>query len=75
MEGVLLHSLVVPGADRVHIRACLQLLEQLWRVVYAENLLDAIVMLSHIVLVFEDAKGSVNLVFVHFPLIIIKIIN
>lgn len=67
LEGVLLHSLVVPGTDRVDIRAGLQLLEQLWCVVNAENLFDAIVMFSDIVLVFKDAKGSVDLVFVHFP--------
>ena len=43
--------------------------------VHREYLLHTVVMLSHIVLVFKDAKSPIDLVFVHFTLIIIKVIN
>ena len=73
-ECVGLHALVVVGADGVKIGSLAELLELLRSLVQAENLLHAVVVVTHVVPVLEDAERSVDLVLVaelHFDLLII----
>ena len=55
LECVALHAIVVVGAHGIYVRALSQLLELLGRLVQLEHLLDAVVVLAHVVLVLEDA--------------------
>ena len=61
LKSVLLHLVVVEGTDCVNIRSGCQLLHELLGIVELEHLLDAVKVLSDVVLVLEDAKGLVDL--------------
>ena len=61
LEGVTLHALVVESADGVEIGSLGKLLELLWGLVEIEKLFNAVVVLTNIVLMVEDAKGAVDL--------------
>ena len=73
-ERVRLHLLVVVGADGVKIGPLAELFELLRRLVQAEDLLDAVIVITHVVPVLKDAERSVDLVLeaeLHFDLLII----
>lgn len=65
-----LHAVVVPRADGFNVGAGSQLLQGCGIVVHVKHLLHAVVMFADVVLVFKHAKGSMDLVFVHFCSII-----
>ena len=64
-EGGLLHSLVVPGADRVQVGSGLEVLERLLAAVQFKDLLHAVVELAHVVAVLTHFERTVDLVSVH----------
>ena len=66
VERELLHLQVVVGADSVNVGSGSDFLEQLLGVVEVEHFLDAIEVVTHVVPVFLDLKGAMNLVLVHF---------
>ena len=61
-ESIVLHALVVVGANGVQIGAGGQLLELLLRLVHREDLLHAVEVVTHVVLVLKDSKRAVDLV-------------
>ena len=63
---VLLHSLVIEGADGIDIWSSSKSLKLFLGLVETEDFLDAIEVLSDIVFMLIDTKGSLNLIFVHF---------
>ena len=65
LKGILLHSVVIKGADGVEIFSLGEFLEVLNAVVILKDLLDAEEVLSHVVLVLEHTQGAMDLVFVH----------
>ena len=73
-ECVGLHALVVVGTDCVKIRSLAELLQLLRSLVQAKDLLNAVIVVTHVVPVLKDAERSVDLVLVaelHFDLLII----
>lgn len=69
LESVLLHALVVIGADCVQVRALGQLLQLLGCLVETEDLFDAVVVLAYVVPVVKYAQSPVDLVLeavIHF---------
>ena len=61
-ERVVLHALVVPRANRVQIGALSKRLELLGSLVHGEDLLDAVVVVAHVVAVLENTEGTVDLI-------------
>ena len=61
LKSVSLHLVVVEGADSVDIRSCGQLLQELLGVIQFEDLLEAVEVLSNVVLVLVDTNGLVDL--------------
>lgn len=61
-HSVGLHALVVPGADSVEVGPLSELLELLRGLVEAENLLDAVIVVTHVVLVLVHTKSPVDLI-------------
>lgn len=66
IESVVLHLEIVVCADGVNIGSLGEREELLLGFVEVENILDAVEVLSNIILVFHDTKCSFNLIFVHF---------
>lgn len=62
LERVLLHALIVVGANCVQVGSLSQLLQLLGRLVQTEHLFDAVVVFAHIVPVLENAQRTVDLV-------------
>ncbi len=60
-EGEGLHTVVVEGADGVDVGAGGQLVELLLSVVKIEDLLDAVEVLTHVVLMHADSQSLVDL--------------
>lgn len=60
-ESVGLESVVVEGADGVEVGLLGKLLELFLALVEVEELLETVVMVPDVVLVLEDALGSVDL--------------
>ena len=80
LQGVLLHTLVIESANRVHVGASSQLLELLRGLVQLKDLLHTVVVLTHIVLVLKNAESAVDLILkaelhVSFCVFTINIIN
>ena len=62
LERVLLHALIVEGADCVQVGSLSQLLQLLGCLVQTEHLFDAVEVFAHVVSVLEYAQCTVNLV-------------
>ena len=69
LDGVLLHFVVVVSANCVKIVSLLQLLKHLNAVVHLEHLLNAVVVVAHVVAVLENSKCSVDLILKHYYLL------
>jgi hypothetical protein len=61
LQGVLFHLLIVKSANCVEVRASSKLLQLLLGVVQLEDLLDTVVVLSHVVPVLVHSQCLVNL--------------
>ena len=61
-KSVVLHALVIVGADCVKVFSLGKLLKLLLSGVHREHLLDAVVVVTHVVLVLKDAKCTLDLV-------------
>ena len=76
-ECIRLHALVVPGADRVKVGPISELLELLRGLVDAEDLFDAVEVVTDIVPVLAHTKCPIDLVLeaeLHFDLLSITYI-
>ena len=72
-ESVVLHALVIPGAERVQVGSLGELLQLLRCLVKVEDLLDAVVVLTHVLFVETDADCPLDLVLesmLHFDLLL-----
>ena len=65
-EGVLLHSLIIESADGIYIWSRSKSFKLFLGLVETEDFFDAIEVLSDIVFMLINTKGSLNLIFVHF---------
>lgn len=65
-HGISLHFIVVECADGVQVRQLLQLLELFLGLVQIKHLLDAVKVLSHVVLVLVYTESFFDLIFIHF---------
>jgi len=63
LERKILHLVIVEGADGCDIGSFGQLLEVFFGLIQGKDLLDAVVVVAHVVLVFKHTEGSVDLVF------------
>ena len=61
-EGVLLHFMIIECADGINVWLSGKLLKELLGIVEIEDFLDAVVVLSYVVLVGVNAKWLVNLI-------------
>ena len=61
-KGIVLHALVVVGTNGVQIGAGSQLLELLLRLVHRKDLLHAVEVVTHVVLMLKDSQRAVDLV-------------
>ena len=66
-----LHLVVVEGAHGIDVLSGGELLQLFGRVVNTKHLFDAVEVFANVVFVFKHTECSVNLVFVHFLIIII----
>ena len=64
LESKVLHAVIVEGANSFDIGSFSQLLEVFFVLVEGDDLLDAVEVVTNVVLVFEHTEGSVNLIFV-----------
>ena len=71
-QSIVLHALVVPSADSVKVWPFAKSLELLRGLVQIEKLLDAVIVLTNVVTMLEDAERSIDLVLetvLHFSLL------
>ena len=66
VKSVVLHSNVVESADGIDIWSSSKSLKLFLGLVEIKDFLDAIEVLSDIVFMLKNTKGSLNLIFVHF---------
>ncbi len=69
IQSVVLHSHVIKSTDGIEIWDLRKSLELFFGLLKRKNFLDAVEMLSDVILVFVNSKGSMDLIFVHFLLI------
>ena len=64
VESIVLHSLVVPCADSVDVRSSQQFGELFFSLILIKDVLNTVVVFTHIVFVLENSKCTVDLVLV-----------